>query len=113
MRRATRALLATAAASLLVCETAGFACADDDSPPAPESRSWEISVVDNSHADSWLEVDRTLNDEVGSGTAGSDHDGNETRSGEASSPLSVLSGAPGPSHGGETSGRCCEQAPRM
>ncbi|MGK5728481.1 hypothetical protein [Streptomyces sp. URMC 124] len=35
-----------------------------------------VIVVDNSHADSWLEVDRTANALVGSkGTAGSDHDG--------------------------------------
>ncbi|MFF0792647.1 hypothetical protein [Streptomyces spiralis] len=34
-----------------------------------------ITVVDNSHADSILEVDRTANVQTGSGTAGSDHDG--------------------------------------
>ncbi|MFF7352619.1 hypothetical protein ACFZA1_08260 [Streptomyces filipinensis] len=34
-----------------------------------------ITVVDNSNADSWLEVDRTANVQTGSGTAGSDHDG--------------------------------------
>ncbi|MFJ6384035.1 hypothetical protein ACIQI7_29025 [Kitasatospora sp. NPDC092039] len=34
-----------------------------------------ITVVDNSHADSWLEVDRTANLQNGSGSAGSDHDG--------------------------------------
>ncbi|MEU2711668.1 hypothetical protein [Streptomyces sp. NPDC007205] len=34
-----------------------------------------ITVVDNSHADSWLEVDRTANVQTGKGTAGSDHDG--------------------------------------
>ncbi|MFF8726104.1 hypothetical protein ACF073_06390 [Streptomyces sp. NPDC015171] len=34
-----------------------------------------ITVIDNSHADSWLEVDRAGNVENGSGTAGSDHDG--------------------------------------
>ncbi|MEU1076006.1 MULTISPECIES: hypothetical protein [unclassified Streptomyces] len=34
-----------------------------------------ITVVDNSHADSILEVDRTANLQTGSGTAGSDHDG--------------------------------------
>ncbi|MEV6051385.1 hypothetical protein [Streptomyces sp. NPDC052107] len=34
-----------------------------------------ITVVDNSHADSWLEVDRAANVQTGSGTAGSDHDG--------------------------------------
>lgn len=34
-----------------------------------------ITVVDNSQADSILEVDRTANVQTGSGTAGSDHDG--------------------------------------
>ncbi|MET8770761.1 hypothetical protein [Streptomyces sp. NPDC004658] len=34
-----------------------------------------ITVIDNSQADSWLEVDRTANLQTGSGTAGSDHDG--------------------------------------
>ncbi|WEO94535.1 hypothetical protein A6P39_011235 [Streptomyces sp. FXJ1.172] len=34
-----------------------------------------ITVIDNSHADSWLEVDRTANVQTGRGTAGSDHDG--------------------------------------
>ncbi|MBZ4320462.1 hypothetical protein [Streptomyces huiliensis] len=35
-----------------------------------------VLVVDNSRADSWLEVDRTADALVGSkGTAGSDHDG--------------------------------------
>ncbi|MFJ4623957.1 hypothetical protein [Streptomyces sp. NPDC088812] len=34
-----------------------------------------ITVLDNSHADSVLEVDRTANLQNGSGTAGSDHDG--------------------------------------
>ncbi|MEU0968749.1 hypothetical protein ABZ357_26275 [Streptomyces sp. NPDC005917] len=34
-----------------------------------------VTVIDNSHADSILEVDRTGNIQVGRGTAGSDHDG--------------------------------------
>ncbi|MFE1752581.1 hypothetical protein ACFW88_18895 [Streptomyces anandii] len=34
-----------------------------------------ITVIDNAHADSILEVDRTANVQTGSGTAGSDHDG--------------------------------------
>jgi hypothetical protein len=34
-----------------------------------------ITVIDNSQADSILEVDRTANVQTGSGTAGSDHDG--------------------------------------
>ncbi|MFF9132050.1 MULTISPECIES: hypothetical protein [unclassified Streptomyces] len=32
-------------------------------------------MIDNSRADSVLEVDRTANLQTGSGTAGSDHDG--------------------------------------
>ncbi len=34
-----------------------------------------ISVLDDFHSDSVLEVDRTANFQRGSGTAGSDHDG--------------------------------------
>ncbi|MEV6574452.1 hypothetical protein [Streptomyces sp. NPDC051577] len=34
-----------------------------------------ITVIDNSHSDSVLEVDRAANLQSGSGTAGSDHDG--------------------------------------
>ncbi|MEV8533740.1 hypothetical protein [Streptomyces sp. NPDC051211] len=34
-----------------------------------------ITVIDNSHADSVVEVDRAANVQSGSGTAGSDHDG--------------------------------------
>ncbi|MEU3726923.1 hypothetical protein [Streptomyces sp. NPDC031705] len=34
-----------------------------------------ITVIDNSHADSVLEVDRTANVQSGSGSAGSDHEG--------------------------------------
>jgi len=34
-----------------------------------------ITVIDNSQADSILEVDRSANLQTGSGTAGSDHDG--------------------------------------
>jgi uncharacterized protein with LGFP repeats len=42
--------------------------------PAAASGSL-ITVIDNSRADSWLEVDRTGNVQTGEGTAGSDHDG--------------------------------------
>ncbi|MFF2846487.1 hypothetical protein ACFVT5_09150 [Streptomyces sp. NPDC058001] len=34
-----------------------------------------LTLVDNSGADSWLEVDRTANYNTGAGTSGSDHDG--------------------------------------
>ncbi|MEU9146073.1 hypothetical protein [Streptomyces sp. NPDC048349] len=42
--------------------------------PAAASGSL-ITVIDNSHLDSVVEVDRTANVQSGSGTAGSDHDG--------------------------------------
>ncbi|MEV5599057.1 hypothetical protein [Streptomyces sp. NPDC052496] len=51
---------------------------DEDETPAPPRAGTAIGllVVDNSSADSWLEVDRTLNTLLaGKGTAGSDHDG--------------------------------------
>jgi hypothetical protein len=34
-----------------------------------------VTVLDNSHSDSILEVDRTANVQTGHGDAGSDHDG--------------------------------------
>jgi hypothetical protein len=78
MPLAARALLAAAAASAAVCQTASLAFADDSK--SSESRGSAFSLIDNSHADSWLEVDRTANSTIGSGTAGSDHDGgNEIR----------------------------------
>ncbi|MEU9256105.1 hypothetical protein AB0D66_30255 [Streptomyces sp. NPDC048270] len=57
-----------AAACLAVAVLAG------GTAPAAASGSL-ITVIDNSHADSVLEVDRTANLQSGSGTAGSDHDG--------------------------------------
>ncbi|MGW2256747.1 hypothetical protein ACWCXE_02525 [Streptomyces sp. NPDC001780] len=49
---------------------------EPDDPPPPGNRHRGLIVIDNSSADSWLEVDRTLNTLIGSrGTAGSDHDG--------------------------------------
>ncbi|MER6567628.1 hypothetical protein ABT288_15945 [Streptomyces sp. NPDC001093] len=50
--------------------------------PAAASGSL-ITVIDNSHADSWLEVDRTANVQTGKGTAGSDHDGSAVDAVEA------------------------------
>ncbi|MGK5548568.1 hypothetical protein ACSNOH_28115 [Streptomyces sp. URMC 127] len=48
----------------------------DPLPTGLGPSNFGLLVVDNSHADSWLEVDRTANALVGSkGTAGSDHDG--------------------------------------
>ncbi|RDG37503.1 hypothetical protein DVH02_14345 [Streptomyces corynorhini] len=60
-------------------------------------RNVGLLVIDNSHADSWLEVDRTLNFLIGSkGTAGSDHDGGggaiDVRAEEGQAPAS---GGPG------------------
>ncbi|MFC4034317.1 hypothetical protein ACFO3J_22970 [Streptomyces polygonati] len=54
-------------------------CGDQEEvdPPAPSHGSnTGLLIIDNSNADSWLEVDRTLNTLISSkGTAGSDHDG--------------------------------------
>lgn len=54
--------------------------ADQDEEPEPAAPSHGsnhgLLIIDNSNADSWLEVDRTLNTLLDSqGTAGSDHDG--------------------------------------
>ncbi|MFC9926016.1 hypothetical protein [Streptomyces sp. NPDC127190] len=57
--------VATAVAAALLGAGAGPVAASDSL----------ITVIDNSHADSWLEVDRAANVQTGSGTAGSDHDG--------------------------------------
>ncbi|MFE4536638.1 hypothetical protein ACFRKB_16430 [Streptomyces scopuliridis] len=78
-------LRGVSATSVLVAATTGVLCgagtaqADDDdserSGPVA-GRNVGLVVIDNSHADSWLEVDRTLNMLFRSkGTAGSDHDG--------------------------------------
>ncbi|WP_073767328.1 hypothetical protein [Streptomyces sp. CB02923] len=50
---------------------------EEETPPPPRAgTSVGLLVVDNSSADSWLEIDRTLNTLLaGKGTAGSDHDG--------------------------------------
>ncbi len=99
MRRTTHAILVTAAAGLLLCEAAHAANAGDDALPQNESRGAAFSLIDNSHADSWLEVDRTGNAQAGSGTAGSDHDGSEIRNDQpaaappAARPAAAPSGA--------------------
>ncbi|GAB1326756.1 hypothetical protein [Streptomyces sp. NPDC093260] len=54
---------------------AAHQAAADDSSGTTVGNSGLITVIDNSHADSILEVDRTGNLQTGSGTAGSDHDG--------------------------------------
>ncbi|MFG2417733.1 hypothetical protein ACGFWD_01550 [Streptomyces sp. NPDC048448] len=56
-------------AALLAVALLGAAAA-----PAAAGDSF-ITVLDNSHADSILEVDRAANVQQGSGTAGSDHEG--------------------------------------
>ncbi len=92
--RAARVLLAAAGGGLLLAGPATPAHADDDSPPATESRGAAFSLIDNSHADSWLEVDRTLDQEVGAGTAGSDHDGPEVRVRASPASGAAIEGAP-------------------
>ncbi|MFJ8008533.1 hypothetical protein [Streptomyces fagopyri] len=66
-RRAPSPRLRTAAVLTLALLGAGAA-------PAAAGDSL-ITVLDNSHADSILEVDRAANVQQGSGTAGSDHEG--------------------------------------
>ncbi|MFF2997099.1 hypothetical protein ACFVTC_21465 [Streptomyces sp. NPDC057950] len=56
-------------AALLAVALLGAAAA-----PAAAGDSF-LTVLDNSHADSVLEVDRAANVQQGSGTAGSDHEG--------------------------------------
>lgn len=81
---------------------------DDDEPEAPAPVTGPhngLVVIDNSSADSWLEVDRTLNTLLLSrGTAGSDHDGGggavEVRTGDITGPDPVPKVGHPPRQGG-------------
>ncbi|WP_030377316.1 MULTISPECIES: hypothetical protein [unclassified Streptomyces] len=64
-------------------------------PAAADGTGGLITVLDNSHADSILEVDRTANLQAGSGTAGSDHDG---------SAVDLMEALVGAAHGGAEDG---------
>ncbi|MEV6977258.1 hypothetical protein [Kitasatospora sp. NPDC093806] len=61
-----------AAGLAAVCAVLGLAA-----PAAAAERSL-ITVIDNSQADSIIEIDRTANLQTGHGSAGSDHDGSTT-----------------------------------
>jgi hypothetical protein len=78
---------AAALAAALLGGAAAPAAADD-APGTGGGNRGLVTVVDNSHADSILEVDRTANLQNGSGTAGSDHDGS------AVDAIEALGGAP-------------------
>ncbi|MFE3141664.1 hypothetical protein [Streptomyces scopuliridis] len=94
-----------AATTSVLCG-AGTAQADDDEPERSgpvAGRNVGLLVIDNSHADSWLEIDRTLNMLFRSkGTAGSDHDGGggaiDVQTGDVSGP--GPGPGPGPGRGG-------------
>ncbi|MEV7421763.1 MULTISPECIES: hypothetical protein [unclassified Streptomyces] len=84
-----------AVAAGILCGGAGAGLAQADEPPPPTAliagRNVGLLVIDNSHADSWLEIDRTLNFLIGAkGTAGSDHDGGggaiDVQAGESTAP---------------------------
>jgi hypothetical protein len=75
----SKARTTTAVALSLLCGgqwAAGTAHADTGEGHAPQF-GLSVVTIDNSGADSWLEVDRTLNmlAPLSKGTAGSDHDG--------------------------------------
>ncbi|MFF0413997.1 hypothetical protein ACFYUY_26605 [Kitasatospora sp. NPDC004745] len=67
------------AAALPVLAALGWAVSGsapaERAAPAPVAGSALITLVDNSHADSWVEIDRTADVQQGSGSAGSDQDG--------------------------------------
>ncbi|WP_284581476.1 hypothetical protein [Streptomyces sp. 2P-4] len=65
---------ASLAAAALTAVSAACAVAAAAAAPALAGESL-ITVIDNSHADSIVEVDRSANLQNGSGTSGSDHDG--------------------------------------
>ncbi|MFC9428001.1 hypothetical protein [Streptomyces sp. NPDC056987] len=95
-------VVAMAGVSIL-CAGAGAQADDDDSSESGPvaGRNVGLVVIDNSHADSWLEVDRTLNTLISSkGTAGSDHDGGggaiDVRTGDTSGTAPAPAPAPAP-----------------
>ncbi|MGW6741436.1 hypothetical protein ACWGDX_11990 [Streptomyces sp. NPDC055025] len=73
---------------------------EDEARPEPTgNRSVGLIVIDNSYADSWLEIDRTLNTLLlAKGTAGSDHDGGggaiDVQAGDGSGAGSATAPAP-------------------
>ncbi|MGW1225327.1 hypothetical protein [Streptomyces sp. NPDC001478] len=61
---------------ILTAATAALAAALVAAAGSPAAAGdLKLTVIDNSEADSWLEIDRTANTNHGSGTSGSDHDG--------------------------------------
>ncbi|WP_335974844.1 hypothetical protein [Streptomyces sp. CA2R106] len=79
------------ARAVLLLTAAALGCA---AAPAVADGSL-VTVLDNSHSDSILEVDRTANLQTGHGDAGSDHDGS------AVDALEVLFGAGGQGEDGD------------
>ncbi|MEU2670353.1 hypothetical protein ABZ622_16045 [Streptomyces sp. NPDC007164] len=74
----TRVVLAIALGALCQGQlAAGAAWADAPDGGMETHHGPSLITIDNSNADSWLEVDRTLNvlGPLSKGTAGSDHDG--------------------------------------
>lgn len=68
------AAVAAGLASAVVAVPGAAAASGGGGPAlAPPALNLTLVAVDNSHADSWLEVDRTANPLVGGGEAGSDH----------------------------------------
>ncbi|MFG2714186.1 hypothetical protein ACGFX2_27075 [Streptomyces goshikiensis] len=90
MRIPRKSLLIAVAAGLLLASPAGHGAAsaeegepDRRKPALPVQQpsapllpvGINVVLIDNSGADSWLEIDRTANSQSGTGTAGSDHEG--------------------------------------
>ncbi|MFF7453313.1 hypothetical protein [Kitasatospora sp. NPDC008115] len=69
--------LLRAGAVALAGACAVLGCAATSAVAATAGRGL-ITVIDNSHADSIIEIDRTADLQFGSGAAGSDHDGSTT-----------------------------------
>ncbi|MFG3283393.1 hypothetical protein [Streptomyces sp. NPDC048111] len=74
MNKAVRLSATAAFATALLGVTTATAAAGSD-PGTGGGNSSLVTVLDNSHADSILEIDRTGNVQTGRGTAGSDNDG--------------------------------------
>ncbi|MFI2640970.1 hypothetical protein [Streptomyces sp. NPDC018610] len=75
MSKASPRLRTAAVLAVALLGGAAHQAAADDDPGTGGGNSSVVTVLDNSHADSILEVDRTANLQTGRGTAGSDHDG--------------------------------------
>ncbi|MFI9581920.1 hypothetical protein ACIHCQ_08755 [Streptomyces sp. NPDC052236] len=111
-RGSTASVIGLVAALASILCGAGVAQADEDSEAETDGsgpgRNVGLLVIDNSRADSWLEMDRMLNTLIDSkGTAGSDHDGGggaiDVQTGDTSAPATAPGSTSAPEQGSSPS----------